>query len=445
MRDIPANRLMEALAARIWKPDLQDLTGVRRFLLHSVRLLLVMARDVAAGEINLRAMSLVYTTLLSMVPLLALSFSVLKGFGVHHQLEPALYRMLAPLGPQGTELGSQILGFVSRMDVSVLGGLGLAMLVYTVLGLLHKVESAFNRAWNISRTRAFGQRFTNYLSVVLVGPVLVFGALAITASLSNHQLVQWLLQHEPFGSLLVESSRLLPLLMISGAFTFLYLFVPNTRVDWRAAAAGGLIAGLAWQATGSAFATFIASSTQYAAIYSGFAILILLLIWVYLSWLILLIGVQLAFYLQHPRHLTEHPEALDPGLRERERLALSIMALIATQHHVHSEAWTTAGLCEALELASSPVERTVSLLVAENYLAETGEEPPRLVLARETSTISLNELIDTVRAWGGVLPVRRARIEALETVDRLVQQLETARHAALSGLSLKDLLQVDME
>jgi membrane protein len=132
-------------------------------------------------------------------------------------------------------------------------------------------------------------------------------------------------------------------------------------------------------------------------------------------------------------------------LRERERLALSIMALIATQHHAHSKAWTTAGLCEALELASSPVERTVSLLVAANYLAETGEEPPRLVLARETSTISLNELLDTVRAWGGVLPVRHARVEALETVDRLVQQLETARHAALSGMSLKDLLQVSME
>lgn len=440
MREDPVNRLSDALSARIWAPDLQTLTGARRHALHALRLLLVMARDLAAGGLNLRAMSLVYTTLLSMVPLLALSFSVLKGFGVHNQLEPALHRILEPLGPKGLELGNQILGFVSRMDVSVLGGLGLAMLIYTVLGLLHKVESAFNEAWHVLRTRAFGQRFTNYLSVVLVGPVLVFGALAITASVSNHQLVQWLLQHEPFGSLLVESSRLLPLLMISAAFTFLYLFVPNTHVDWRAAAAGGIVAGVAWQVTGWGFAAFIASSTQYAAIYSGFAILILLLIWVYLSWLILLIGVQIAFYLQHPRHLTAQPEALDPGLRERERLALSVMALIATQHHAHTKAWTTASLGETLELASSPVERMVGLLVAEDYLAETGDDPPRLVLARETSTITLNELLDKVRASGGSLPARHMHVEPLERVDRLVAQLESARHSALSGMSLKDLL-----
>jgi len=281
----------EHYASQLWSDDLREVSNARRLIIVPVRLLVVLTRQLVKGQLNLRAMSLVYTTLLSIVPLLAVSFSVLKGFGVHNQIEPLLMNFLAPLGPRGKELSDNIIGFVENVRVGVLGSLGLLFLLYTVVSLIQKVESSFNYVWQVERLRGLAQRFSSYLSVILIGPVLVFTALGVTATAMNNALVQQLMSVEPFGELLVSFSRLVPYLLVIAAFIFIYMFIPNTRVKFLPAFVGGVVAGILWQSSGWAFATFVASSSNYAAIYSSFAILILLLIWLYLNWLILLLGV----------------------------------------------------------------------------------------------------------------------------------------------------------
>ena len=160
----------------IWETDVSTLPLWKRPMLHLVRFLYVLGRDLLEGQLTLRAMSLVYTTLLSLVPLLAISFSVLKAFGVHNQMEPFLFQFLAPLGDKGLELGREIIGFVENVKVGVLGSLGLGMLVYTVISLLHKIELSFNFIWRVNQARSIAQRFTEYLSVLVIGPFLVFSA-----------------------------------------------------------------------------------------------------------------------------------------------------------------------------------------------------------------------------------------------------------------------------
>lgn len=433
-------KLRDLLLGFIWDGDVRQLATPRRQLVKLLRLAYVVVREFASGDLNLRAMSMVYTTLLSTVPLLAFAFSVLKGFGVHNQLEPVLHQFLAPLGPKGDELAGHILGFVSRMDVSVLGGLGLAMLIYTVLSLLQKIESAFNHVWHIERTRGLGQRFSSYLSVVLVGPVLVFGALAITASVMNNRLVQWLIGIEPFGTLIVESSRLAPYLLIVAAFSFFYTFIPNTRVKFGAALGGGMVAGFLWQSTGWAFAAFIASSAQYAAVYSSFAILFLLLIWLYINWLILLVGAQIAFFIQNPHYLTRGRVRLELSDRLKERLALSVMYLIADQHHRHAPAWTVPALAARLNLPVAPLERLVAQLIGAGYLVETCDEPPQLIAARDNATVRVTELLDAVRAADENRFLNPARMAAVDAVDALVARIDAGRHALLGELTLRDLL-----
>ncbi|MBI5041620.1 MAG: YihY/virulence factor BrkB family protein [Gammaproteobacteria bacterium] len=433
-------RLRNHLQEIVWSDDLRQLPAWRRLLIGALRLGQVLLRELARGELNLRAMSMVYTTLLSMVPLLAVSFSVLKGFGVHNQLEPVLHQFLAPLGPKGDEIAGHLLTFVSNMDVSVLGGLGLAMLIYTVLSLLHKIEAAFNHVWQIERTRGFGQRFSSYLSVVLVGPVLVFGALAITASVMNNRLVQWLIGIEPFGTLVVESSRLIPYLLVVGAFTFFYTFIPNTRVKLYAALGGGLVAGLLWQSTGWIFAAFIASSTQYAAIYSSFAILVLLLIWLYINWLILLIGAQISFLIQNPHYLTRTGIQLGLSNRLKERLALNVMYLIADQHHRHAAAWTVTTLAARLNVPVTSMERLVALLIAAGYLVETCDEPPNLIAAQDTASVRLVDLLDAVRAADEGVNPSGSDLADPAPIGALLQRLQAARGAALADMTLLDLL-----
>jgi membrane protein len=184
-------------------------------------------------QLSLRATSLTYTTLLSLVPFLAVAFSVLKAFGVQNQLEPALAGVLAPLGPEASELTHRILAFVDKQQVGVLGAVGVAGLFYTVLSLIGKIEDAFNTIWRVHRSRGLGRQFSDYLSVVLVGPVLVFTALALTASAQSYWLVQRVLELNPFGWLVPLLTRLTPLLLLCAAFTFLYQFVPYTRVRLR--------------------------------------------------------------------------------------------------------------------------------------------------------------------------------------------------------------------
>ena len=138
------HNLLTRLNAFVWEDDLRELSGLRRYLVFVSRVMHLLIKELLGGQLNLRAMSLVYTTLLSIVPLLAVSFSVLKGFGVHNRIEPLLYNLLLPLGPKGVEITDNIIGFVENVKVGVLGSIGTVMLIYTVIALLQKIESAFN-------------------------------------------------------------------------------------------------------------------------------------------------------------------------------------------------------------------------------------------------------------------------------------------------------------
>ena len=439
-----SNQIMqwyECYASQLWSDDLREVSNARRWIFVPVRLLVVVARQLVRGQLNLRAMSLVYTTLLSIVPLLAVSFSVLKGFGVHNQIEPLLMNFLQPLGPKGKELSDNIIGFVENVRVGVLGSLGLLFLLYTVVSLIQKVESSFNYVWQVERLRGFAQRFSSYMSVVLIGPVLVFTALGVTATAMNNTLVQQLMNVEPFGDLIVSFSRLVPYLLVIAAFIFIYMFIPNTRVKFLPAFVGGVFAGVLWQSSGWAFAAFIATSSNYAAIYSSFAILVLLLIWLYLNWLILLLGAQVAFYIQYPQYMSRRPVQLRLSNRLRERLALQIMFMVADHHLNQRDPWTLDDLVHDLVLPIQPIHHVLQLMVGAGFLSETSDSPPAYLPRRDIGTITLVELYEVVRSAG------ENRLLSLKTlphqfeVEQAMEAVQRAVEVQLGSRTLKDLLQ----
>ena len=246
----------------VWGPDLRQLNLARRVAIFIARVLHMLVRELLGGQLNLRAMSLVYTTLLSLVPLLAVSLTVLQGFGVHNEIEPILYNFLKPLGPQGVTVAEKIVTFVDNINVGVLGSLGTVLLIYTVVALLQKIERAFNYVWQVQHLRPIFRRFSSYLSVVLVGPVMIF-----TAAVLSSDIAQRLVAIKPFTRLLLFADELIPYDLVCLAFTFIYLFMPNTRVRARAALIGGIIAGVVWNVTGWGFSVFIASSSKYLGLH----------------------------------------------------------------------------------------------------------------------------------------------------------------------------------
>jgi membrane protein len=327
-----AARLLQRIDSLVWGVHEPPLSARKAGGLRALRTVLILARDLAGGQLTLRAMSLVYTTLLSIVPLLALSFSVLKAFGVYNQIQPVLLNFLAPLGEKGEDITRKIVQFIENMNVGVLGAVGVGLLVYTSISLMQKIEEALNYIWHIPRPRPLGERFSRYLSVLTVGPILVFSAMGITATVLNIETVRGLLAIGALGETVQALSRLTPYLLVIAAFTFVCMFIPNARVRFGPALLGGAVGGIVWQTAGWMFALFVASSNKYAAIYSGLAILIMFMIWLYLSWLILLFGASVAFYAQHPEYL--YAKGGEPQLsnRMRERLALSVMSLVAGRY-----------------------------------------------------------------------------------------------------------------
>lgn len=414
------HRLREQLWEREW------LSASQRRLMWVGRYLYALAHDLWDGQINMRAMSLVYTTLLSIVPMLALGFSVLKALGVHNSLEPLLLRLLAPLGSQAREVTGSIIGFVEKIQVGVLGSVGVALLFYTAVSMIHKVESSFNFIWRIEGGRPLSQRLGEYIAVLMVGPVLVFAALGLTATLMSSELMTRVAAVEPFGFMINSAARLLPYALIVITFTFLYRFVPNSRVKLKAAFAGGLLAGVLWQTGSLIFASFVAAATNYNLIYSGFAIVIFLLFWLYLSWLILLVGCGLAFYVQHPEHL--RPHRISPMLSGRgsEFLALAIMALVGRRFMGAEAAPSRDELMKTLDAPPEHVQRVIDMLIEQGMLTETGPKLTQLLPAMDLDSLPLARLWRLARAGNSTQPragdaQARAISKLLDRVEKIVE------------------------
>lgn len=426
-------RYLQTLREQLWATP----SGRRRHSISAARYGFVLLRDILDGELTMRAMSLVYTTLLSIVPLLALAFSVLKALGAHNAIEPFLKEFLAPLGPQAAELTDKLVGFIEKVQVGVLGSLGVALLFWSAISLIQKVESSFNFVWRIERPRPLHQRLGDYLAVLTVGPVLMFAAVGITATIFNSTVVSELSNYEPLGFLLSLASRLVPYLLIIGVFTFLYSFVTNTRVRPRAALIGGVFAGALWQTGSLAFASFVARATNYNAIYSSFAIVIFLLIWIYVGWMILLIGCQLAYYVQHPEQLKPHRAPSLLSGRQIEYLTLMIMSLVGQRFMLGKPGYTEEELSMTIAAEPEHVRRAVEQLVFNGLLTETGSKRAQLVPAVDLDSVSLSRLWTLARTGDG-LPATRGELAA--HVRAVIEEAEADFEKRHKATTLRDWL-----
>lgn len=420
-----------------FEEDHAERSRLDRLAVFLTRLLYGVVLKFTDGQLNRQASSLAYTTLLSLVPLLAVTFSVLKGFGVQNQLEPLLMGYLEPMGEAGLEAGHRILDFVENLRVGVLGSLGIALLFYTVLSLLQKVEEAFNEIWGVPRARGLGRRFSDYLSVLLVGPVFIFAGLGVTASALSLEWVRRLAAIEPFGVLILGLGRVMPYLLICMAFAFLYAFLTNTRVRLMPALAGGVFAGVLWYATGLIFARFVANSSSYSAVYSGFAAAVLFVIWVNVGWLIILVGAQVACYWQNPHRLP--PRGAGGGSRDSERsaLALTIMTLIGRAYYHRDPLWTLNRLVAQCE-GSSPeaVTEVVEALRRKGLVVASGDDQPVYLPAHDIGVIGLQDIVAAARAEGEASCRSPAVREVMSRISAAIDQ-------TLKGQTLKDLVRAE--
>ncbi|HEY2677408.1 MAG TPA: YhjD/YihY/BrkB family envelope integrity protein [Steroidobacteraceae bacterium] len=404
--------------------------------LRVVRYPAALIRDWLRGEISVQAMSLAYTTLLSIVPLMVFSFSILKGLGARGDLRFILHEFFKPLGNAESELTESVMQFVANMRGVLLGSIGLAFLVYTVVTTIQKVEASFNFVWRVERPRSLARRFTEYVSIMILGPILLAVALGLLTSAQHTEFAQWLDEFTPIAWILSGAGKIVPYLIVMLVFTLMYRFIPNTHVEFRAALWGGVTAGLIWALVGEMFAAFIVYSSSLVAVYTGFAIVLTTLIWVYLSWLILLIGAQLAFYLQFPQYLRHGQEPFELTGKDREQVAMSVMYLVGRDYAAGNTHWSGQRLAAELDIPSIVLAPILSCLEEARLIVAT--ERQQFVPGRDPEAIPLSEILDVIRALHsgrlGVTP------RAVEPAVVLLNEVESAMRGPLQTQSLKDLI-----
>ncbi|MDR2215670.1 MAG: YihY/virulence factor BrkB family protein [Nevskiaceae bacterium] len=394
-------------------------------------------RDLFGGELNLRATGLVYATLLALIPALALSFAVLGTFGAFGDVEALMRRFLEPLGPEEAPLiADQLMQFARNVRSGLVGAVGLALLLWTLVGTVKRMEDSLNFVWRVPRARSLLRRLVEYVALLVIGPLAVatvigFSRLAVN-SVASHTPAE-LTPTPAFTHLIFE---LAPYALITMLFTALYLLLPNTRVRWIPALIGGLIAGIAWAFAGKLFTALVIYTTRLALVYAGFAFIVALLLWIYLGWLILLAGAQLAFYVQNPNYLRLGHAPLRLSHREQEKLALEIMLRVGRAHRDGAAAWSIEGLSRTLALPGIAISDVVRKLESEGILTRTDDD--FLFPARDIGNITLTQVIDAMRIHGtGRLPQPQPTTPAVAAV---MAQLGTAWRNAAGGRTVRDLV-----
>ncbi len=368
------------------------------------------------------ASALTYTSGLSIVPILAIGLSAIKGLGGLDRIRPLIEHYLAANSPQITD---QILNFVGNVSAKALGEVGGAVLLVTVVLTLGTIEQAFNTIFNAARGRTLSRKFSDYLSVTFTVPLLMVAAVAVRAELLRK------LPHLPGVALLVSG------LMVWSGFFFLYVFFPNTKVSWRAAAMGGLVASIFLQAAQWGYVYFQVGAGNYQAIYGALAAVPILLTWIYMAWVIVLYGAELTaaaqgieatFNLDHRTPSFVRVAALLAVFRAGERM-MKGAAPVCTVHGLAAE----LGVSEsALEPVLDRLERGGIIVESADRSADR-DRSAALFLARDSSAISIAEVL-------GCLEMEPASVHGDSRIVAILDGLTAAEREMLGSLTIQDLV-----
>lgn len=416
----------------IWR-DERELPAPRFVVLRVLRIVFIVAKGFADDMCFLRASALTYTTLLALVPVLALAFSVAKGFGVR-QLDRFLEGEFAQkMFRDQAEIKDTVIGFVENINVGALGVIGLVILIWTVVKALGTIEKTFNDIWGVKTHRTLFRKFADYTSVLVICPLLILAAVTATASFASSGFVEWLRARGMAG--LVEALlAAAPYVAVWIAFAAMYVFMPNTRVAFRAALAGGIVAGTLWQLALWAYTHFQVGVAKYQAIYAGFAALPLFLVWLYVSWVIVLFGAEVSFAFQNVETFRREEKALGVSYAAREHLALTLLVALARRFERGEPAWTAEELSHRLDVPVRLVrdvlfelQRVGLVIEFDRGGGETGYQP-----ARSTESLTAADALGALRMSGEIALAPAKGPEARVAGEVLARARGGEAEAALS-------------
>jgi membrane protein len=423
-------RVRHFFKSHIWTTHTDEGGRGRAFLYRVGRLIYATVRAVIDKDLTSRAAALTYYTVLSVVPFLAFAFSVLKGFGVYQRfvrdtLRPYLGETFAG-DPALLRAVEQLLSFVERTSVSGLSVVGILVLIYTSISMLSTVETTMNQIWEVATGRTLLRKLTDYTTMLVIGPLLGIVALTASATAQSSSAVAFLHRFFLVGGIVDFTLRLSAMLGACLALFALYVIMPNVRTRPSSAFLGGLVAAILWQGALYAHVNLQVGVAKYNALYSGFAAFPIFLVWLYVSWTIVLLGAQLAASHQYELRLRQAVRARHVDQELREALAVAVAAAVGERFAEGRPPATSTSLADSLHMPGPAVESVLDALVRAGVLArvvlpgEPGYDP-----GRDLDAVRLVDVENAVRLDPEARPLKGA-LE--EVVGPELQAVLRARH-----------------
>jgi membrane protein len=399
------DKIIQFLNTDIWRIKARKLPGIKSFWINQLRIFLLAIRGFDEDKCNLRASALTFYSLLSIVPVLAMAFGIAKGFGFQHQLEKLLMEKM----PGQEEVVMRVIAFANSMLANtqggVIAGVGVGFLFWTVIKVLGNIEESFNDVWGVKKGRTFTRKFSDYLSIMMICPILLIMASSVTVLITAQLtfIVQQLSFLGPLADVLIYALRILPFCVMWALFSFVYIFMPNTEVKIKSGIFAGIIAGTIYQLVQWVYITFQIGVSNYGAIYGSFAAMPLFLMWLQISWVIVLFGAEVSFAEQNVSTYEFEPDSVKASQRFQKLCALCIVHLCVKRFHRGETALEASEIADTLEMPIRLVNLLLFGLTEAGVLSEVKKDNGRNMAyqpARDIDQLSISQVITLLDAHG---------------------------------------------
>lgn len=384
----------DLFSQKIWEPNLEDLPVLKRILIYLARLFYLVTRGVVKNKNLVRATALAYTTLLSLVPLFAVMFSLFKVFGgidkFGAKVHPFLYRFFNIT--ESSPIYQKLWEYVDKIHAGAVGIVGSTILIIAAISLFITMERSFNEIWGVQSGRPWAKKITNYWFLITIGPLFFALSLWIQA----------------------------PVIILIIFITFIYIFVPYTSVKFKSALIGGTIAGLLLEGARYLYALYTVHYVGYEKIYGAVAAIPLFLIWIEIAWIIVLIGIEIAFADQNMKMYRDEQMIAGVNIEQRENAALQITLKVAEKYLYDEEAITASEISEGLNIPLRLVRELLHQLNLAHVVAEIGEMPHKYLPSRPLTKITLKDIIASYRGVGS----KRLRLSDTKIGKYLQKELD---------------------
>jgi membrane protein len=436
-----AKNIIQFVQEDVWLISERELSFSKAFLLKCLKIVLLAVQGFTQNLCELRASALTLYTLLSIVPIIAMLFGIAKGFGLEQSLQQELLKQI----PKQETMVIRLIEFAQNLllntEGGVVAGLGVIVLFWTVIKVIGTIEESFNQIWHIKQGRPLARKLSDYLSLMLLAPMLLISASSITVFV--HTQINWLLKtlHVPDvgSSLLLTTLNYLPILIMAGLFSFVYIFLPNQKVQVKAGMIAGIVTGIIYQLAQWAYLSLQVGVSSYNAIYGSFAALPLFLVWVQTGWMIVLFGCEISFFIQNYETHKHHEKFSMLCFSLKKVLALQITYTLVQRFAKAEKALSLTEIATQLSLPVSVVQSTLTSLMECGILVEINPEQDEKPLFQPAQDIDLLTVYSIIASLENLGTKQLPEMKVFEKFIQINESLNNRIKNAAENHLLKEL------